>query len=150
MNIFKINNVLYKYEFFWRTNKDKMIVDYNNKPLPYPVHHDTNKWHDKEIFIDQLRNTEIDLQARGKLKFYDKSEYKDCLLCDKKHVATGLYTINHIRWENSVKHYINKHNIKPTAEFIDFVYRYSNKINDHQKIIARIHGVKIIKSKKSI
>ena len=148
MNILKINNIPYKYEFFWRSNKDKIILDSNGKPLPYPVHHEKTKWNDKLIFLNQLRDVEIDLHAHSKLKFYKKKDYKDCLICGKKHIVTGLFTINRMRWENSMKHYINKHNIKPSEEFIDFIYRYYNKIGDKTKVIARINGVKIVKSKK--
>jgi hypothetical protein len=147
MNSLKINNVLYKYEFFWRKSKDDKTVDYNNKLLPYPVHND-QEWEGKDTFIEQLEEVQRDLYAHNKFIPYSKEEYKDCLLCSKKNITTGLYNINNIRWENGMKHYIRKHNIEPSNDFQDFIYRYANSRHNKEHVVARFTGVKVVKNEK--
>lgn len=148
MNNIKINKKIYKYEFLWRDSLNVKIYDSDGKLLPFPEHHDKNKWSEKESFIQKLKDVERDLYTKGKFKKYATKDYKDCLLCDKKNVTTGLFSVNNVRWENHVKHYIRRHNIKPSKDFIDYIYRYTSKDGKKSKIVARINGVKIVKSDK--
>jgi len=147
MNIIKINNVSYKYEFFWRNDKRDSVYDFNNKLLPYPIHSDS-EWNDKETFLLQLLEIQHSLYNNDKFEPYNKHDYKNCLLCDKKNISTGFYSINNIRWETGMKHYIKKHNIKPSNEFIDYIYRIKNSKNMKSHVIARINGINIVKSNK--
>lgn len=147
MNTIKINNVSYKYEFFWRDDPRISIYDFNGKLLPFPVHNYT-EWASKDAFIGQLKNAQLLLTRNKKFHPYDKEHYKNCILCGKKNITTGFYSINNIRWETGVKHYINKHNIKPSGEFMDFIYRYMNSRVPDPKVVARINGIKIVKSNK--
>lgn len=146
-SIIKINNIDYKYEFFWRDYDDQKIYDSNGKILPFPTHVKIILWQEKELFLNKLKEVQNNLAHLNKFKHYDKDNYKDCLFCDKKKITTGLFSINGMRWENGVEHYIEKHNIKPSIDYIDFIFRYNSK-KKRDKIIARINGVKIIKSDK--
>ena len=145
-NIITLNNISYKYEFFWRNSDKSKEHDSNGKILPYPSHVKINLWVEKDIFITKLIEVQNNIFS-SKFKQYDKKEYKNCLLCDKKNITTGLFSINGMRWEDGVKHYMKKHNIKPSADFIDFIFRYS-PVNEKPKIIARIKGVHFFKSNK--
>ncbi|QKF93879.1 hypothetical protein QKU48_gp0421 [Fadolivirus algeromassiliense] len=147
MNVIKINNILYKYEFFWRKNKKEHVYDFNNKLLPFPEHNDT-EFPDKSNIHQTLLEVQRNLYADNKFYPYSSNNYKDCLLCDKKDITTGIYSVNNVRWETGLKHYIKKHNIKPSDEFIDFIYRYSNNIRPSKNIIARINGIKVVRSNK--
>jgi len=147
MNIIKLNNNLYKYEFFWRNTKSELSYDFNNNLLPFPTHV-KKEWNDKKIFISQLEKVQRIAIGNHKFYSYNQQQYKDCVLCDKKKISIGLYSLNNIRWETGMKHYINKHNIKPTMEFIDFIYRCSNSNENKKSTVGHIHGIKIIKSDK--
>lgn len=149
MNTIILNKIPYKYEGLWRSNIKQNIVDANNKLLPYPTHYD-DIWEDKDTFLKILLEVQHRLQNPKNFIFYKKNEsyHKDCLLCDKKNITHGYYSINHIRWETGLKHYINKHNIIPSNDFIDFIYKYSNSTKTKEKIIGRINGKSIVKSDK--
>src|SRR5690348_16664353 len=124
MNNIKINNKIYKYEFFWRDSKYNKTYDSAGKLLPFPEHHDVNEWNEKDTFSQKLKEVQKYLYSLGKFKKYESTSYKNCILCDKQNVTTGLFSINNVRWEDHVRHYINKHNIKPSNDFIDFIYRF--------------------------
>jgi len=147
MNTIKINNVSYKYEFFWRDDRRKSINDSNGKLLPFPIHNN-KQWNEEDVFLSQLENVQRLITGDKKFQPYDKEHYKDCMICGKKNIIIGLYSINNIRWETGMKHYIRKHNIKPSIEFMDFIYRYGNSNKVTSKIVARINGIKITKSEK--
>ncbi len=149
MNTLIINKIPYKYEGLWRDNIKKKILDSNDKLLPFPVEN-SNEWDDKDEFLEILLEVQHKLQNPKNFIFYKKNEIynKDCLLCDKKNITHGIYSVNNIRWESGLKHYIRKHNIIPSEEFIDFIYKYSNASKTKSKIIGRIDGKKVIKSDK--
>lgn len=143
MNTIKFGNKIYKYESFWRDNYDKKEYDSLNKELPYPEHHISQKLQNIESFLNKLYSVEDFLKDKEKFLKYEKP--KACLLCHKKNITTGLFSINNIRWEDGLNHYINVHNIKPSDDFIDFIYRYGNS---KKRTISRINGIKVIKSGK--
>lgn len=151
MNIINIDNIPYRYVFFWKNNINDTVLDSDNKPLLYPSHNE-NIWTDKDSFLNELQLMQNNLYQNKKWIPYDKKSYKDCLLCDKKNITTGLYDINNIRWEDGLSHYIQKHNIKPPNGFIDFTYRYVNNMRNNKKnsskVIGRLNGKKIVKSNK--
>ena len=152
MNTIIINKIPYKYESYWRSNIKDRTLDSNNKLLPFPKHinDDDLDWEDKETFLEILKGVQYKLQQNSNFTLYDKKDTfnRDCLLCDKKYITNGLFSVNNIRWENGLKHYIKKHNHKPSEEFIDFIYRYSNSTKTKEKVIGRISGKKIVKSDK--
>ncbi|ARF09864.1 hypothetical protein Indivirus_4_36 [Indivirus ILV1] len=149
MNTLIINKVRYKYEGLWRDNIKRKILDSNNKLLPFPIEN-TDEWDDKTNFVSILLDVQQKLHNHKNFIFYKKNETfnKDCIICGKKNITHGIYSINNIRWETGFKHYIKKHNIVPSDEFIDFIYRYSNVSKAKSKVIGRINGKKVIKSDK--
>jgi len=147
MNTIRINGNNYKFEFYWKLKKNSNYYDSKHKPLLFPKH--SNKlWSDKKIFLQYLEETQRTLYSENKYKPYPNKEYQHCLICKKKNIITGVYTINNIKWETGVKHYIRKHNIKPSDEFIDFIYRFTNNLKKGSKLIGKINGLKIIKNEK--
>jgi hypothetical protein len=47
----------------------------------------------------------------------------DCILCDETCITDKKYYANSFFWENGLSHYILKHNIKPSDEFINMIYK---------------------------
>ncbi len=122
MNVIKINKKLYKYESFWRNSKKKIIYDYNNDPLPWPKERDV--WQNQQSFIKKLVDVQNHLMRKKNFISYEKEDYKNCLICHKKKITTGLYGMNNIRWEDGLLHYVKKHNIKPSDEFLDLIFMH--------------------------
>jgi len=126
MNVIKLNSTYYKYESLWKSSKKSNKKDSIGNPFPYPV--SSKHWYDKDVFLKKLKDLEEYAKAHNRFIKYRKT--KKCLYNDKKRVTTGLYTFNRIRWEDGLYHYISTHNIKPSNEFIDFVYKFrSHKIS---------------------
>lgn len=153
MNTIIINKIPYKYEGLWRDSQKSNIVDSNGKLLPWPKSKlETKEFSDKDIFIDVLLDVQHKLENSKNFIFYKKNDHnhyhKDCLICHKKNITSGFYNVNNIRWPDSYKHYINKHNVIPTDEFIDYIYRFYNASKNKSKIIGRINGKKIVKNDK--
>lgn len=146
-NVIKLANRLYKYESFWQDATDN-IVDYNNKPFPMVTDRINDKWYMKGLFIDKLKKVELYLISGKKfIKYNSSKEYKKCLLCEGKDkdkiVATGLFNVNNVRWENSLLHYIINHNVKPTDPFIDMIFRLDN--NPYVIATKKIKGTTVVK-----
>lgn len=128
MNIVKIHNKTYKYESFWRETKNKKFKDSKNNLFPYPIS-TPNKWQNQDMFLDKFTETQNILRKKDQFKKYEKEdrEYKnrrDCFICGKKNITTGMFGLNNIRWEDGLTHYISTHNIKPSNKFIDIIFRY--------------------------
>jgi len=150
MNVIKKGNLTYKYEFYWRDDFDVNIYDSENKLIPYPEHNNLNTWADKEIFLLQLKTAQQIFTKQHKFREYSKSKYKNCLICNKKNIITGLFTVNGIKWNNGMAHYINKHNIKPSEEFIDYIYRFNNNLTDKPHVIGKIKAQEVIRHNKKM
>src|SRR5579863_482492 len=143
MNVIKMNGTLYKYEFYWRDSKNEIIYDSKDNEIPFPVHSDVSNWTDKLAFIQNLKESQRRFISLGKFKLLDVHDYKDCLLCGKKNVVTGMFSVNGLRWMTGVAHYINKHNIKPSDEFIDFIYRSVNSLHKKSYVVGRLKGFNV-------
>lgn len=144
MNICKIDNIRYKYESFWRSNKNKIKKDSNGELLPFPQ--EGKYWYNKTFFLNKLLAVENFLKSADKYHQYNKEDYKDCLLCKQKNVNTGIYTLNRLRWENGLSHYVDVHNIKPSLEFCEKIFSHKNKNTTSVKEVARVTS-KIVKGK---
>jgi hypothetical protein len=132
MNVIKINNKAYKYESFWRPSENKKTYDYKNNLLPFPK--SGEKWQNQLPFINKLKDIQQHIIRKNKFIKYDKDEYKNCMICNKKNITKGFFQIKNIRWEEGLVHYISEHNIKPTEKFIDLIFAYtfndtSSKVN---------------------
>jgi len=146
-NVIKISNRLFKYESFW-IKPDEKTTDYNNNPFPTPENKINKVWYMRELFVEKLKKIEHYLQLNKKFIKYSTAEQKKCLLCDKI-VGTGLFTVNNMRWENSLLHYITIHDIKPSDPFIDVIFRLDN----NPFIIAtnkttKLKGITLVKHNK--
>lgn len=137
MNIFRFNGEEYRYESFWAEN-GKKILDSNFKPLPTPKKGDN--WTNKTIFLKKLGN----IQKLNNLHLIYTNP-KSCIICGKEEISTGLYSVNNVRWENGLNHYIEKHNVKPSDEFMHFTFNYGKKGNENKTI--KVSGKKISTSK---
>lgn len=142
MNVIKSDNKYYKYESFWR-RKD-FIKDINNKFFPKPEKK-KEKWYDSKAFLEKLKEIENYIREKNNYIIYNKNNYTDCLICNKKNVGKGIFTINRIRWENSLDHYIKEHNIKPSKEFIDMVFNFK-RFNFLKRSIGKL-GAELITAK---
>ena len=131
MNIIKKDDILYFYESYWRNNKKDDDNDSFGKLFPYPEEN-IKKWSGQDQFLEQLINKEKNI------KLSETNRNKNCLLCNKKNINKGRYYDSEFVWEDGLKHYIEIHNIKPTDEFIEFIYLYkpiTNKNELNKRII---------------
>jgi len=142
MNTIKLQGKLYKYESFWRKSKDDNTLDYNKIIFPYPK--PNNIWNMRQIFIQKFIQTQKEINKYIK---YKPNKYTHCLICGKKEINKGLYELNRIRWEDGLIHYLVVHNIKPSDDFIDIIFRFQVD----PKIISkkRLPNIKGIVMKKS-
>jgi hypothetical protein len=111
-----------------RNNKELIIicnwVDNNDKSRDskgklFPIPKQGKEWGYKDQFINRLKYVELILKNNNKIIKMD--EKKSCLLCDKEY-AKYTYKFGKYIWQDILIHYIDKHNIKPPEEFMDFVY----------------------------
>jgi len=86
-------------------------------------------WLMKDFFIDKLTIMQLLLEELNKAK--KNSTKKDCLLCNDKDISTKHYQYKKFIWDDSLVHYINKHNYIPDELFQDviFFFKLDNKIN---------------------
>lgn len=153
MNVVKIKDKLYKYESFWRPTKQKKVYDFDKKPFPWISTEDISdkKWPNQENFLNKLAETQTYLARKNKFIKYADNDVKDCILNKSHHkISTGMYELNNIRWEDGLYHYIEKHNIKPTDDFIDFIFRHEldSQVTVTKHKLARVKGVMTIKKHK--
>ena len=112
-------------------DKDDKSKDSRNKNFPIPEEGIT--WLYSDEFIKKIKLLENILNKSGKyLKFENK---KKCFLCNDSY-SYGTYKLNRYIWEDNLTHYIEKHNIKPPEEFIDFIL--FSKYNTILKLESRI------------
>jgi hypothetical protein len=45
-----------------------------------------------------------------------------CLICGEKNISKGLYLFANHMWEDSLIHYMDKHNIEPSVNFMEYIY----------------------------
>jgi hypothetical protein len=134
MNIKLRNKKKYYYESFWREKKNDYQRDLNGKSFPWPVNN-LIKWSEESQFVNKLFNTQNYLKSKDKYTEYNKNEvnidhrhkedHVDCILCDVKDIFHGIYNINNVYWRDDLSHYISVHNIRPSEEFIDIIYKFS-------------------------
>mgnify|MGYP005989549909 CR=1 FL=1 len=89
----------------------KRIDDVSSKDLT-----DTNKIDNKLKELDIKHTTEhmgIYIKHKKPLK---------CHICGKSGVSKGLYLHNSNVWDSGIIHYIEKHNLKPSKSFVEFIY----------------------------
>ena len=135
MNVIKNNNKIIKLESYWRDNKNNKTRDSDGKKFPFP--RPQNPWTLQSSFLKKIKRTQIILKKIGN---YVEKKSKDCLLCSAKNITKGDYYINNVYWEEGLQHYINSHNIKPSDEFIDLIYKFS-KVKEPARIVQIKSGI---------
>lgn len=124
MNYFRNSRgTVYKQEAKWKDKKDKPSKDIKGNPLPFPKHK-TKQWQNQDVFIRKLSDTQVFLKRKNKYTKYDKTANPNCLLCDAKNIKRGFFDSNRIRWDDDLLHYIKVHNVMPSSEFLDFIFRF--------------------------
>lgn len=123
MNIIYKNNVTYRYESYWRKSKNDDTRDSEGKRFPWPKE-GSKYWTDKIQFVEKLIKTEDYLLNKHKFK---KGVYnnRDCLICGKKNITTGSFNLNNIIWEDGLNHYIEVHDVKPSPEFVEAIFKFN-------------------------
>jgi len=143
MNIIKENDNIFIYESVWRSKKLKK--DSNNKKFPLPKQ--MNYWSGKKQFLIRLREILYYLNKNKKFSPNNVSN-KDCLICGKKNITSKFYNISNIFWEDGLYHYIKSHNIKPSLNFIESIYRYQSQTKstkEFKSLHSLVYDKKIMK-----
>lgn len=117
-NVIIINNKEYNLEKIYRQYKNDTSKDANDKLYPYPK--EGNIMPNKDNFLERLNNLNKILE--NKKKFYNYSKKYDCLLCGKKDVSSRRYYHNRVMWEDSLYHYVDKHNVDINVMFKDYLF----------------------------
>jgi hypothetical protein len=147
MNIINKKNINIKQEGYWRQKED--IKEYDIFGNSYPFPYEGKYWIGKDQFLEKLEELE-DFIKCNKYKKYDNK--KKCLICNND-ITNGYYKYKDIMWEDGYYHYISVHNIKPTLNFFDLIYKfYKNpKKKECNKKIFRIGSkIKITNRKKYV
>lgn len=151
MNYIKINNKIFKFEFYFRKSKEIKEYDYYDKIIPYPK--ESMPWSLKNQFLKYILGIQHHLKLNNKFAKYNKKER--CLLCDRE-IITGIYTFKNIKWNDGFVHYMDYHNIKPSDEFIHFIYnlkmgaKYKEKYTDNIYTSNTLRYVKITRNQLNI
>ena len=67
MNTIKQGDKTYKYEFFWRDDKNEKSYDSENKLLPFPVHQTENLWADKKHFFKTIKKSTKNIHRKKEI-----------------------------------------------------------------------------------
>lgn len=133
MNTIKTNNRLSLYESCWRKSKNNITTDSSGLTFPYPterINTDGYKWKGgRQQFINKLLNVQTFANKK------DIKKKKECLLCCEKFIINTEYSISNIKWNSELEHYIVKHQVKPTKQFIDMIYRSEEPKNTKRQIL---------------
>lgn len=121
-----------KVEGYWASNIDPEKDEYKGKyPWPVPT---IGEWPDKQAFIDKL--TKIEASPDERIEMLDAPglhlvQFRGIAhsRLENTYVDNGEYIYNGpkftIRWPAGyLRHYVIKHNIRPSKEFQDFVMNY--------------------------
>ena len=136
MNSIYEDNKYYQLEGFWRKNKEDSQVDTNNKPYPYPTEMIDHEWYDKDHFYIKLLAVQKYIEKQYTVK-HNKENFK-CLI-DGDNLGDKIFVMNGLMWREDLTHYISKHNVKPSIEFIDRIFMISfEKETKHMIIPNRI------------
>lgn len=144
MNIIIKNDKKIYFICSWVDKNDNSRDSYNNK-FPIPIQ--GSRWLFQDKFANKLKYLEKILLKSGKYRKFDN--IKKCKLCDESY-SNGTYKLEKYMWEDNLTHYINRHNIKPPEEFIDYVFfsKYKN-IFKIEAIIIKEDDINYIKISKN-
>lgn len=117
------------------------IEDFDKKLLQKKI------WNDKNYFLNKL----YIVQQNIKTNIKKTSITKNCELCDAVNINKYLYTYDNVSWYSSLKHYIKKHNYKPSDDFVKFIFELNlhsihlkGKIKNNKFIKLNRHQIMIM------
>lgn len=113
---------------------DKGDKSRDSKGKSFPTPQEGKEWGYKNQFVNRLKYVELILKNNNKTMKID--EPKKCLLCNDNISATITYKFEKYIWQDIMIHYIDKHNIKPPEQFLDFIY--FNKLNMPINLTTRV------------
>jgi hypothetical protein len=97
---------------FWRQYEKKRSDDmYPELPFPEP---NLEKWDGQDEFVQNMK------KRQNKLGLIRYRGFSTCRIC-KCSNGTGTYDTGKAEWPEGALHYVEKHNVKPSQEFIDFI-----------------------------
>jgi hypothetical protein len=102
-----MKNELLRREGFWRNGKDY-------PELPKPVPND-KPWKGKRRFLKALAKAESRDRIGGPYK-----GWSNCRICDCKNGSSD-YQLKGWEWPSGFHHYVEKHNIRPSLAFQEFI-----------------------------
>jgi hypothetical protein len=120
MNIIKIRDEYVKFEAYWKTDNKKKDDENNNLKSPKEC---KTQWEGQESFIKKLAEVQNTFKT---ITIYEKYGPKYCLIDGIVDINTKTYKLHNVYWSDSLFHYVNMHNVKPTQEFIDFIVNYES------------------------
>lgn len=117
-NIIIIKNREYNLEKVFRKFKNDSTKDAKGELYPYPKI--GSEMIEKNNFLERLENLNEILENKN--KFYNYKNKYDCLICGEKNVSTKRYYHNRVMWEDSLYHYVHKHNVDINRSFKDYLF----------------------------
>ena len=124
MNEILIDGKTYKLVCAWRNSKKDNSKDIKGNIYPFPK--TELLWTGQSQFVERL----TDIQKYLFKKKINKHKCMDCLICDGKCVSSSNFSLGKYMWDDSLIHYISKHNIKPPEEFMDKIWNFEMSEND--------------------
>jgi hypothetical protein len=148
-NLVIIDDITYKAQNLWRDKENK--YDSTNKLFPIPK--ENNRiWGNAKEFVKKLEKIESLIENKKVENKIMYTKCKDCLLCTKKCVSNKQYILDDYLWEDGLIHYIKKHNIKPSDDFINFIFTLDIDEYFSIKLLGRVeidNGVEYLKLEKN-
>lgn len=126
--LLRTNRTLVSFASYWKgpnklnkfglidTNK---IMDANGKPFPTP--YTEPPWSGKNFFLIKLKQLEKKLLKKYDIHTVIDLSHNNCQLCNEKNISHFSFILDNVIWSESLVHYIQYHNIKPSSDFIKFV-----------------------------
>jgi hypothetical protein len=130
------NGKIYKLESIWRNNKNDKSKDMHGKLFPFPEI--GTPWSGKDQFVEKLIEVQDYLDNNSKNIDLDEKKCLDCLLCKSKCVVTKRYTIGNYLWDDGLFHYVEKHDIKPTEDFINKIFNFEVSSDVPIRLMGRV------------
>jgi hypothetical protein len=121
MNEIIIDGNIYNLIGIWKKTKTDRSVDSKGHQYIFPTN--GKPWSGSEQFIKRLMDIQTYIEnnePKKKIKYKNKSQ---CLLCSE-HIVKNRYILSNYIWDDSLIHYIKKHNYEPHRNFIDKIFEF--------------------------
>jgi hypothetical protein len=135
-----IDGKIFKLESVWRCSKIDTSKDTKGKKYPFPK--EGKNWSGRTQFIKKLLEVQNCLYIKKNTIEWKKRKCRDCLICKSKNIINNRFILGNYVWDDGLLHYIKKHNIKPSDQFIDIIFSYKSKKCTKVKIKGEIERSK--------